>query len=209
MKRIQFLFFILALLAGTVLSQERSERGKNEFTVWGGVSPDSTNGFLFAGKTPDVRFAVIGFRYSRRFNNSRYLNLKYTADVFPVAFLSYPDSEADLSAPAKKRDTRPLRTAIGIQPFGIQLNLRPRKAIRPFARASAGFMYVNKRTPNYVGTRFEFTASFGGGIEIGLKKGRAISVGYSYFHISNGYRGDENPGFDNNLFWIGYTFRSM
>ena len=41
-----------------------------------------------------------------------------------------------------------------------------------------------------------------------LKEKRAVTVGYKYYHISNGDRGLQNPGFDNNVFYIGYTFFS-
>ncbi len=69
-------------------------------------------------------------------------------------------------------------------------------------------LFFNKRTPNLVGTRFAFTADIGAGIEFRLKERRSVTVGYKYYHISNGDRGIENPGFDNNLFYIGYTFFS-
>ncbi len=106
------------------------------------------------------------------------------------------------------QSTRPTRYAFGIAPLGIQVNFRPRKNVQPFLGASGGFLYLNQRTPNLVGTRFAFTADVGGGIEFKLRGKRAVTVGYKYYHISNGDRGLQNPGFDNNLFYIGYTFFS-
>ena len=67
-------------------------------------------------------------------------------------------------------------------------------------------MYFNKRTPNFIGTRFAFTADIGGGLEFKLNNKRTLTLGYKYYHISNGGRGIENPGFDNNLLYVGYTF---
>ncbi|MFN3329310.1 MAG: hypothetical protein ACK419_00095 [Pyrinomonadaceae bacterium] len=32
--------------------------------------------------------------------------------------------------------------------------------------------------------------------------------GYKYYHISNANRGLINPGFDNNIFFVGYRFFS-
>jgi len=59
-----------------------------------------------------------------------------------------------------------------------------------------------------VGTQFNFTADLGGGLEFKLKNGRTLLVGYKYYHISNGFRGIANPGYDNNLIYVGYTFFS-
>ena len=88
------------------------------------------------------------------------------------------------------------------------MNFRPRKKLQPFVEGSGGLLYFNKRTPNFIGTRFTFTADVGGGVEFNLNDKRAVTLGYKYYHISNGGRGIENPGFDNNLFYIGYTFFS-
>ena len=67
---------------------------------------------------------------------------------------------------------------------------------------------MDKRTPSFGGTRFQFTADVGGGVEIRLKDKKAVTLGYKYYHISNGNRGIVNPGIDNNLFYVGYTFFS-
>lgn len=202
---------LLLSLAAAVFAQNEYETGKNEFTVWGGFSPDSSTLIKGTGRVEDARFGVVAFRYARRFNNSDKVNLKYTADVVPVAFLNYRDIEiqgSPTSLPFVVSSVRPTRYGFGASPLGIQANFRPRKKVQPFIEATGGFLYLNKRTPNFVGTRFQFTADVGGGIEFKLKEKRAFTVGYKYFHISNGNRGIQNPGFDNNLIYVGYTFFS-
>ena len=200
---------VLALAA----SAQNDEPGKNELTVWGGFSPDSSTLITGTGRTEDARFGIVAFRYSRRFNNSDSFNLKYTADVVPAAFLNYPDSDglATLITPTGPAApsvvlVRETRYAFGAAPLGLQMNFRPRKHVQPFIAASGGMLFFNKRTPNLIGTRFAFTADVGAGIEFRLKNKRAVTLGYKYYHISNGNRGLENPGFDNNLFYVGYTF---
>jgi len=169
---------------------------KNEFAVWGGYSPDSTRRF---GVTPDTRFGVVAFRYARRFNNTKVVNLKYTIDLVPVAFLNFPDPFPF---------THPRRSArgFGVTPLGLQTNFRPQKKYQPFFGASGGFLYFDKSIPNSLGTRFNFTIDVGGGLEIKLDEKRALTIGYKYYHISNGYRGVINPGFDNNVIYTGLTF---
>ncbi|HEY0428675.1 MAG TPA: acyloxyacyl hydrolase [Pyrinomonadaceae bacterium] len=210
MKFFIFSALILFLFTVSVSAQDDYETGKNELTVWGGFSPDSSTLIKGTGRTPDARFGLVAFRYARRFNTGDTVNLKYTADVIPAAFLNYPDFQITQPTPStfQINDVRPTRYAFGVSPLGIQANFRPRKKVQPFIEATGGLLYFNKRTPNYVGTRFAFTADVGGGIEFKLKEKRAFTVGYKYFHISNGNRGIENPGFDNNLIYVGYTFFS-
>lgn len=207
MKKLILAAACLAILVSTAFAQAE-ETGKNEFTVWGGFSPDSNTFITAFGRTEDARFGLVAFRYSRRFNNSDAINLKYTADLVPAAFLNYPDAEIIDSTPPSFRLVRPTRYAFGAAPLGLQMNFRPRKKMQPFVGASGGMLYFNQRTPNFFGTRFAFTADVGGGIEFKLRDKRALTVGYKYYHISNADRGLANPGFDNNLFYLGYTFFS-
>ena len=207
MKKSIFAAFCLFIFASATCAQN-DETGKNELSVWGGFSPDSNTFIKAFGRTPDARFGIVAFRYSRRFNNSDAINLKYTTDVVPAAFLNYLDVEVLNTVPPSARSFRPTRYAFGVAPLGLQINFRPRKRMQPFLAGSGGLLYFNKVTPNFVGTRFTFTADVGGGIEFKLREKRSVTVGYKYYHISNGGRGIQNPGFDNNLFYIGYTFFS-
>lgn len=199
------LFFALAIAAQTDGTE------KNELSVWGGFSPDSSTIITGTGRTEDARFGLLAVRYARRFNNNSKVNLKYTLDVVPAAFLSNPDFRAVQISPNAFRidEFRRRSYAFGIIPVGLQINFRPRKKVQPFIEGSGGFFYFNKRIPGDVGTRFTFTADVGGGAEVRLKKGRAVTVGYKYFHLSNGNRGFQNPGIDNNLIYVGYTFKKF
>ena len=79
--------------------------------------------------------------------------------------------------------------------------------MQPFVDLTGGFLVFDRITPNRVGTKFNFTADIGGGLEIATSNDRSITVGYKYFHISNGNRGAQNPAFQNNLIYIGYKFK--
>ena len=207
MKNLILAAVCLAFFAAAAFAQN-GELGKNELTVWGGLSPDSSTIITGIGRTEDARFGIVAFRYSRRFNNNDSVNLKYTADVVPAAFLNYPDFEVTSTNPPAIVPVRPTRYGFGVAPLGLQMNFRPRKNVQPFIGASGGMLYFNQRTPNFFGTRFAFTADVGGGVEFRLKEKRSVTIGYKYYHISNGDRGDLNPGFDNNLFYVGFTFFS-
>lgn len=193
------------------VSAQTDEAGKNELSVWGGFSPDSSTIITGTGRTEDARFGLIAVRYARRFNNNNKVNLKYTLDLVPVAILSNPDFRFTQTSPTTFQIDEIRRTsyAFGIIPVGLQINFRPRKKVQPFIEGSGGFVYFNKRIPNDLGKNFTFTADVGAGAEFKLKNSRAVTVGYKYFHLSNGNRGVQNPGIDNNLIYVGYTFKKF
>lgn len=200
---------ICALLAVSAAAQSSGNEGKNEFSVWGGFSPNSTNLIKGTARTSDARLGIFSVRYARRFNNNDTINLRYTLDVIPIAILSYPDYNYVRTSPTSYQRVSAMRStryAFGISPLGLRGNFRPRKKIQPYLDGSVGLLFFNKAVPNFIGVKLGFTAHIGGGIEYNLKNGKAIDFGYKYFHISNGNRGLENPGFDNNLFYVGYTF---
>lgn len=187
------------LISAAFAFGQGTEIPKNELTAWGGLSPDSSTAIAAFGRTQAARFGIFSLRYSRRFNNNNVINLKYFADAAPIAIFNFrvPFS------PASERTTA---YGFGLAPLGIQANFRPRKRIQPFVGLSGGMLYFDKRIPGEFGTYFQFTANLDGGVEIRLKDKRAITIGYKYFHISNGNRGIINPGIDNNVFYLGYTF---
>ena len=175
------------------------ERAANEYGVWGGGSFSSPT---LIGKTERVRLGLVAFRYARVVARGDNLALKYTLDAVPVASMSFPSFEATT---AGVREVRKTITGAGLSPVGFQLNFRRRERVQPFAQASGGFLYFGERVPDGRGAQFNFTGDFGGGVQWKTGARRAWTAGYRYHHVSNGYRADTNPGFDSNLFYVGFS----
>jgi opacity protein-like surface antigen len=181
-----------------------AERAANEFGVWGGGSWDSPT---LIGRVEDARLALLGLRYARVVARGDNLALKYTLDAVPLAVLSYgaevlePQPQAGFTARRVRRQI----TGAGLSPVGFQLNFRRRERVQPFAQASGGFLYFGESVPLEGGAQFNFTADFGGGLQVKTGARRAWTLGYRYHHVSNGYRAQLNPGFDANLFYFGYS----
>jgi hypothetical protein len=180
------------------------ERTVNEFGIWGGGSFSSPT---LIGKTEETRLALFALRYARVLARGDNLSFKYTIDAVPVASLSFPVFESVETPPAGfvTRKERRTITGAGLSPVGFQVNFRRRERVQPFAQASGGFLYFGERIPDERGAQFNFTADFGGGVQWKTGARRAWTLGYRYQHISNGYRADANPGFDSNLFYIGFS----
>jgi len=198
---------LLVFLSITVPSQTE-EHPKSELMIWGGFAP-TVRTFDPNVRTWDAQYGMAALRFSRRFNNASWVNIKYTVDFIPVALLHYPDQVVTPTGPNTARIDRKKETryAFGVSPFGLQFNLRPKKKVQPFIGMSLAALAFKKVTPNDLGRRLNFGTEFGAGIEYRLPKKRAVTFGYKFYHISNASLGEINPGYDAQLFYIGYTFR--
>ncbi|HEX8559998.1 MAG TPA: acyloxyacyl hydrolase [Pyrinomonadaceae bacterium] len=191
-----------AAAAGEVAAQRGAfgmEKAANEFGVWGGGSFSSPT---LIGATEGTRFGVVGLRYARVLARGDNLALKYTLDAVPLAAMSFPWFDPSAAGP---REARKTITGAGLSPVGFQLNFRRRERVQPFAQGSGGFLYFGESVPDARGAQLNFTADFGGGVQWKTGARRAWTLGYRYHHVSNGYRADVNPGFDSNLFYVGFS----
>jgi hypothetical protein len=93
-----------------------------------------------------------------------------------------------------------------ISPIGMQWNFAPRRKIQPFFVGHGGYMYSTQPIPVPAAGSFNFTFDFGVGIEFYRSQSRSIRAEYRYHHISNHNTANENPGIDNGLFQVTYTF---
>ena len=93
-----------------------------------------------------------------------------------------------------------------ISPVGMQWNFLPRKKIQPFFSGHGGYMYSTQPIPQFQAGSFNFTFDLGAGVELFRSKTRSIRAEYRYHHISNHETATENPGIDNGLFQVTYSF---
>lgn len=189
---------------------------KNEFAVWGGFAPDIPR--VFGGSRPST-FGEIGLRYSRRIATTENLAVKYQIDLIPLAVINYRRErllQTSTTTFIFDRD-RTTAYAVGLTPVNFQLNFRRRTRIQPFITAEAGLLVFNKSIPDdrspllpeQRGRQFNYTLAGGGGVEFLTESARSYTVGFKFHHISNASTGNINPGFDQNLFYFGYTFKKF
>ena len=200
---------------GAVQTDDAFDR-KNEFAVWGGFAPDIPRVF---GGSRQSTLGEIGLRYSRRIATTENLALKYQIDLIPLAVINYRVERLVQLSPTTLTYDRDRETAYaaGLTPVNLQLNFRRRNKIQPFLTAEAGLLIFGKKIPddrsplrpNQVGRRLNFTLAGGGGVEFLTDDARSYTVGFKFHHISNASTGNINPGFDQNLFYFGYTFRKF
>lgn len=196
---------------------DESLNAKNEFAVWGGFAPDIPRVFTGSRRSS---FGIVGFRYSRRLATTENLAIKYQVDLIPLAVINYRTERLIRGiAPNTLDYTRDRDTAYaaGITPVSFQLNFRRQTKIQPFITAGAGLLIFGKKIPDdrsplrpdQVGRRLNFTPQAGGGVDFLTDGGKTYTVGFKFHHISNNSTARINPGFDQNLFYFGYTFRKF
>ena len=93
-----------------------------------------------------------------------------------------------------------------ISPVGMQWNFQPRRTLQPFVTGHGGYMYSTQPIPTNTAGSFNFTFDCGAGIELYRSKTRSIRAEYRYHHISNHETATDNPGIDNGLFQLTYSF---
>jgi hypothetical protein len=93
-----------------------------------------------------------------------------------------------------------------ISPIGFQWNFLPRRKLQPFVIGHGGYMYSTTPIPTDQAGSFNFTFDLGAGMELYRSKSRSVRIEYRFHHISNHGTAQENPGIDNGLFQVTYSF---
>jgi len=183
-------------------------RGAHSFEVEAGFAP--TQPIFFSGHkeydTTGRKFGMLSLRYGRVIGSKGPVTYEYLAEVIPVA-LAFNNEVTDSSAtpPATKRETT---YAFAFEPISFRFIFRPKKRLKPFLQTGAGFLFAKKPIPTPGSLSYDFIGDFGGGVMYSLTKRKTINFGYRYFHVSNMNIGKINPGYNANVFYIGFSFFS-
>jgi hypothetical protein len=94
----------------------------------------------------------------------------------------------------------------GLSPVGFRVNARPRHRIQPFVDSHLGFLVSTKDVPVNLSSQMNFTFEFGAGVEMYRREGRSLALEYRLHHLSNAYVGYDNPGVDNQIIKLTYSF---
>ena len=96
----------------------------------------------------------------------------------------------------------------GLSPLGQRVNFLPLRQLQPYLLGNAGFLASPRDIPSYNSSKFNFTFAFGGGFQFFPTGCHAWALDYQVHHLSNRALGNSNPGVDNQLVRLSYTFAS-
>jgi len=162
---------------------------RHDFEFFAGYSPVSAT---LIGTTTDRRFFMAGFGYGYRCWVWSGVSISYTGELMPAAVLLEPDHAV---------------YGFAVTPLGFTADFGRRHKVYPFVETNEGIIASSEPIPiNVTGaTGLNFLIDVGGGVRIKTGQRHAVSLGYKFLHISNGFTSAVNPGVDNNVFYAGYS----
>lgn len=186
----------------------------NTLSVWGGGSVTTAD---LIGNIQRAQVGIIGLRYHRLLvpptpDSGRHgPTLTYTVGVFPAFLVSIPPETVSVppgGGPSTDSETSVYQQGldtygIGASPAGLRITFRPANRVQPFLAGSTGLVYFVDALPNERGKHLNFMFDVGAGVQVVLTSNLILTAGYRYLHLSNGFRGQINPGIDANLLHLG------
>lgn len=171
--------------------------------LWIGGSPRS---MALIAQTQGARFALVGLSFRHVLATEDHLAVRYTADLIPAAVLSYtsPPHASEAGAAPIEPARSPIY-GVGGAPAGLQFIYRTHRRTQPFFGGSAGLIAFPDPVPDSRGRRLNYTFDISVGLRWVLGAHRVLTVGYRFHHLSNGFRGEINPGFDANVIYVGLS----
>jgi hypothetical protein len=146
-------------------------------------------------------------------NPERPVHGTYFIDVIPAA-LSTDMPDYDWNSRCRPDTFCPGATPIphdvygfGFAPLGWALVFGNGPA-RLTLEASGGGLWFNRRIPDPVAARFNFTASAGPTLEVRVTPSQSLRIGYLWHHTSNGGTGKVNPGLNSGILALGVLWHS-
>ena len=182
-------------------------RGAKEFSVEFGFAP--TQPTFLSGReeynTDGRKFMLGSFRWGRVIGTTKGVTYEYLFEAMPMVFAMRNEVRDTATSDAKKHTVRENTYGAAIHPAGFRFVFLPKRRLKPYAQTSAGFIFTRKPVPVPESPNYNFSGDFGGGLMYSVDKFRTINFGYRYFHISNMNIGEINPGYNANIFYIGYS----
>jgi hypothetical protein len=171
---------------------------RHDFQFFAGYSPVSAT---LIGTTTDRRFFMAGFGYSYRCWVWPSVSISYSGELMPAAVLLQPGQYLPQFVPAHAV------YGFAVRPLGFTADFGRRHRIYSFLQTNEGIIASSEPIPiNVTGaTGLNFLIDVGGGVRVKMGQRRAISLGYKFLHISNGFTTPVNPGVDNNVFYAGFS----
>jgi hypothetical protein len=218
-KGVVIFLTIILLWVSSVYGQEEQareswklERGSKELSIEGGFAPMQPT--FFSGRkeyvTAGRKIAFGSFRWGRVIGTTKGVTYEYLFEATPIAYsfrneVRNPSYTRDGKSGSKLTTVRENTYGAAINPAGFRFVFLPHNRLKPYAQVSAGFIFTKKPIPVPESPNYNFTGDFGGGLMYSLDKYRTINFGYRYYHISNMNIGEINPGYNANVFYVGYS----
>lgn len=154
------------------------------------------------GYAEDCSLQLVGMQYVRNsFGHFGWMRIDYMAEVIPLIQLSEPAHYDKYANPVGTEKTT--INGADVVPAGARLLFAPESRWKPYLAGAGGVAYFSSPILSPRATRLNFSAEFGGGLQVEINQRTGLRFGYSTFHLSNGNTGHHNPALDTNLIYVG------
>jgi hypothetical protein len=201
----------------------------NTWTVFTEYSPTSSH--IVLGQSRNRILVTSGGSYARRLVKTENTAFSYVAEIRPAVFVADPMQQTNYiskeivgpeagtvysysSSYATEKCYR--GSSSGVYGFqsgsgqppaeAMKYSLRTRKPLQPFVTAFLGYMYTSRPVPIDDASPLNYVFGVGAGLEVFRAKGRSLSLEARLQHFSNKNTAPENPGTDNVMYRVSYSF---
>lgn len=91
-------------------------------------------------------------------------------------------------------------------PLGFRASFLPRSRVQPILSATAGFAVATRDIPMFETSAFNFTFTFGAGLQFWRTPIHATQLEYRVQHLSNADIGYNDPGVDSQMIHVSYVW---
>ncbi len=217
---------------GQHAADERYYAPRNSVAAF--IEYSNSSSHIILGDDRQRKFAGLALVYQRRISAAHWMSWDYSAEIRPLLFESDPTLDGQritltIDGNSKVYEERsPQQVPIenvklypevfhhelgrrwtyspGVTPLGFSVHLLPAHRLQTFLASTAGFIVSTRDIPEFYTSAFNFTFSFGGGLEWFRDHRRSWTVEYRMQHMSNKDIGYINPGVDSQFIRVGYRF---
>jgi hypothetical protein len=178
---------------------------RHDFQFFAGYSPWTAT---FIGTAEHRRFVAAGFTYGYRCWIWRSFSLSYSPTAMPAAILLQPtEILVDIHGVERVSHSHAVY-GFAAAPIGFTVEFLPGERVYPFLETNEGVIASTQPIPIYEpnATGLNFFFDIGAGARWNVSERGAVALGYRFLHISNAGTTNFNPGLDNNIFYVGYSF---
>jgi lipid A 3-O-deacylase PagL len=158
-------------------------------------------------------FVFVAVRRSWPLGGTGFLAIDYMADLIPAALSTGVSGSRDVFtpcdpvgpclAPVKQVPMMRMVYGVGLAPIGFAVRLFRGRAVQVQVEASGGALWFTRPVPDSAGTKFNFTAQVGAGLQFRVVRHAAMVVRYHLHHTSNAGTGTWNPGLNSFVASVG------
>ena len=185
-------------------------RGAREFGYEGGYAHEIAT-WMSGPKYYPIsghRHSFGSLRWGLIYGSKRFVTFSWALEFIPVDFAIGNEVDNPRYTPGSTTESPTKREntfGVGFNPASFRFVFLPKMRLRPQLGAGFGVMRHLKRVPTIDGTKGNARVDFQVGAQYMLSETKAINFGYKYYHLSNMYLAQRNPGYNVNMFFFGYS----